>query len=252
MNKILVGVAVALALVTSQAAADGIDRGPPPTIAAGPPIYAPSWSGFYIGAGVGGGAVVYDTSIRDDFGTIFSFDGVGGEGVIGTAIVGWDWQLGPKTVLGIFVDYDFSDVSTDARLFDFARASVDFDEAWSVGGKLGWLSSPSTLWYGVAGFTQGRFEASASIDGERLFSEHQTLDGWFAGGGIETRLAASNWTLGLEYRFTQFDSESIFIDDVTRLEVEPSLQTVRATLKYKFNSSGFGWGGWGRGWNNNY
>src|SRR5687767_8529057 len=65
MKKILVGVAVALALVTSNAAADGIDKRPS-YIAAPAPIYAPTWSGFYIGAGVGAGTVLHDVSVNDE------------------------------------------------------------------------------------------------------------------------------------------------------------------------------------------
>src|SRR5262245_30229586 len=65
MKKVMVGVAVALALVTSNAAADGVDRRYPPTIAAPAPYVAPSWTGLYIGAGVGGAAVIHDFSIRD-------------------------------------------------------------------------------------------------------------------------------------------------------------------------------------------
>jgi hypothetical protein len=61
--------------------------------------------------------------------------------VLGTVILGWDWQVGSNTVVGVFVDYDFSDISTSASAFDGDfRASLDLDSAWSVGARLGWLS----------------------------------------------------------------------------------------------------------------
>ena len=66
MKKVMVGVTVALALVTSNAAADGIDRRPAPSIAAPAPVYAPTWTGFYIGAGVGAGAMVHEFSADVD------------------------------------------------------------------------------------------------------------------------------------------------------------------------------------------
>jgi outer membrane immunogenic protein len=247
MKKVMVGVTVALAF-TSQAVADGIDRRPPAPIAASEPIYNPTWTGFYIGAGVGGGDVVHDTRLRDvDFGTLQRFDGIGGQGVFGTAIVGWDAQLGPKTVIGAFVDYDFSDISTDLRVPGFFDSSLDHDWTWSVGGRLGWLATPSALLYATGGYSQARFSGFSDLLGSD--TDHKTFNGWFAGGGIETRLAASNWFARLEYRFTQFDRETFAIDEFTRFDSEPSMQTVRATLTYKFNGPGYGyWNGWGGGW----
>ncbi|HEY1245154.1 MAG TPA: porin family protein [Hyphomicrobiaceae bacterium] len=254
MKKVMVGVAVALAVMTSNAAADGIDRRPPPTIAAPQPYVAPpGWTGFYVGAGVGGGAVIHDVTVNDvDFGRSH-FDGIGGDGVFGTAIVGWDLQVSPNTVIGLFVDYDFSDISSDFSVLDRTiRSSIDHDHSWSVGGRIGLLSSPSTLWYATGGYTQARFEGSTTVsfdDGDVRASRDRTFDGFFVGGGVDTRLAASNWFLRLEYRFSDFSSERIFGDDFTRIDAEPTMHTARLTLAYKFGSGGYGWGnGWGNGW----
>jgi outer membrane immunogenic protein len=249
MKKVAVGVAVALALV-SNAAADGIDRRYAPSIAA-PVPYAPplTWTGFYIGAGVGGAAVVHDHRIRDDILGDSRFNGIGDVGVFGTAIVGWDWQVSPNGVLGVFVDYDFGNSnSSDFSLFDgLVRTSIDHDHSWSVGGRLGVLTSPSTLWYATGGYTEARFEGTTSFDdGDFGFSHDRTFHGFFVGGGVDTRLAASNWFLRLEYRFAQFDNERFLSDDeITRVEFEPTVHSVRTTLTYKFG--GYGWTpNWGR------
>jgi outer membrane immunogenic protein len=246
MKKLIVGVAAALSLVSANAAADGPYRRPPPTIAAAEPLPVPSWSGFYIGAGIGAGAVVHEVSINDvDLGRLFAFDGVGGEGIFGTAIVGWDWQIG-ATVFGIFADFDFSDISTTATATDVFRASLDHDHSWSVGARLGWLSSPSTLWYVLGGYTEAEFDASISFNGTRVSDNLPNFSGYFVGAGIDTRLAASNWFLRLEYRFTEFHSESFDLDAFTTLDVEPSMHTARLTLTYKFGGYGSNWGGWGK------
>jgi len=246
MKKVAVGVAVALALVTSNAAADGVDRRYPQSIAAPVPYAAPpTWSGLYIGAGIGGSAFVHDHRILDlDFGDT-RFDGVGDVGVFGTAIVGWDWQVGSNAVLGVFVDYDFSNMSHDFSVLDGSiTGSNEHDHSWSVGARLGLLSSPSTLWYTTAGYTQARFEGSTSIAGIDV-AHDRTFDGWFVGGGVDTRLAASNWFLRLEYRYSELDSQRFFSDDgvTTTIDLEPTVHSVRTTLTYKF--SGAGWGGWG-------
>ena len=253
MKKVAVGVAVALALVTSNAFADGVDRRYPPSIAAPAPYVAPpTWTGFYIGAGVGGAAVIHDFSIRDvDFGDN-RFNGIGSDGVFGTVILGWDWQLGTNTVLGAFVDYDFHDNSADHSAFDeLIRSGIDHDHAWSVGARLGFLSSPSTLWYATAGYTEAQFDGFVSLfDGDLTFSRERTFSGYFVGGGVDTRLAASNWFLRLEYRFSDFGSEHLFRDELTNIEVDPTIHTARLTLTYKFGSGAYGYGwapdGWGR------
>lgn len=263
MKQVLVGVAVALALVTSQAAADGIDSRHPPTIAAPVPvpIYAPTWTGFYIGAGIGGGAIVHDLSIRDDLGPLLDFDGIGGEGIFGTAIIGWDWQFGRNGVFGVFADYDFSDISTETSVFGGDMdTSIDHEDTWSVGARLGWLATPGTLIYATAGYTEAQLEHSISFDnvlGFDTFGRDRTFSGYFVGGGIDTRLGASNWFARLEYRFTDFDSERIlradFDDDFlrTRADLEPSMHTGRLTLTYKFTGAGLG--GWNaNGWGNGY
>jgi outer membrane immunogenic protein len=253
MKKVTVGVTLALAVVTSNAAADGIDRRPPPSIAA-PEAYVPppSWSGFYIGAGVGGAAILHDVSVRDvDFGRTHA--DIGRENVFGTAIVGWDWQVSPNAVFGVFVDYDFTgNNSSDISAFDgLMRAGVDHNNTWSVGGRFGLLSSPSTLWYVTGGFTQARFDTFVEFEDLGRISRDHTFSGGFVGGGVDTRLGASNWFLRLEYRFSDFSRDRLFQDEFTRVDLDPDVHTVRTTLTYKFASGGYGWapngwGGWGR------
>jgi outer membrane immunogenic protein len=249
MRKLIVGAAAALSFAATSALADGPYRRPPPTIAApipeAPP--PPSWTGFYLGAGIGAGAMVHEVSINDvDFGRLFSFDGVGGEGVFGTVILGWDWQVGANTVFGVFVDYDFSDISTTISAPDTFRASLDHDNSWAVGARLGWLSNPATLWYLTAGYTEADFNASARVLDKQIFSLDKTFSGYFVGGGVDTRLAG-NWFLRLEYRFTEFDSEGRDLDEFTTVDFEPSMHTARLTLTYKFGGGyGWGWGTWGQ------
>jgi outer membrane immunogenic protein len=253
MKKLLAGVSVALALGISTAYADGIDKKYSP-IASPAPVFVPTWTGFYIGAGVGAGIIVHDHSIRDvDFGN-HRFNGIGADGVFGTAIVGWDWQIGPKGVFGLFADYDFHDNNNDFSLFDgLIRTSFEHDNIWSVGARLGVLTSPSTLWYATAGYTEAQIDTNTTLSfdgGDFSFSRDRTFSGWFVGGGIDTRLAASNWFLRLEYRFSQFDDERVLRDEFTTIDLEPTLHTTRLTLTYKFSGggygSGYGFSSWGR------
>jgi outer membrane immunogenic protein len=242
MKKSMVGVAAALFL-TSNALADGPYNRPPP-IAAPVPLPPPSWSGLYVGAGIGAGAVVHDLNVQDAGQNVFSFDGVGGEGAFGTVIIGWDWQVSPNTVIGLFVDYDFSNINSSLTAGGGPfSASVDHNNSWSIGARLGWLSNPATLWYATGGYTEAHFDSSATFPGLTV-SGNQTFTGYFVGAGVDTRLR-DNWFLRLEYRFSQFDSETLASDGFTDVNVEPSMHTARLTLAYKFD--GGAWTGWGMG-----
>jgi outer membrane immunogenic protein len=203
MKRMIAGFAMAMALSASAAVADGMDR------KAGA-VAAPTWTGFYIGAGAGGGAIVYDVSGIGDF---------GGEGFFGTVTVGYDHQINSRWVAGIFGDYDFSSIKTNTLIF--GPVSGELKSTWSVGGRLGMLTSPTTLWYGSAGYTQINVDLSVPID-------LPTFRGYFLGGGVESQLGGG-WSVRGEYRFSQFESET-----VGAVDVDPTMHTFRAVLSYKF------------------
>jgi outer membrane immunogenic protein len=213
MKRTVAGFAVALALSASAAVADGTDR------PGGPPCCAPAWTGFYVGVGIGAGAVVHDLSVGP-----FSFDGIGGEGIFGTVTIGYDKQISSRLVAGLFVDYDFSGIATELSAPGFS-GSADHNYSWAIGARLGFLSSPTTLWYGTAGYTEAEFEIDSTLGSVSI----PDMRGYFLGGGVESQLGGG-WAMRGEYRFSQFDSETIagFVD------VEPSMHTARLSLTYKF------------------
>jgi outer membrane immunogenic protein len=202
MKRMIVGFAMALALSTGAAVADGMDK----RMGA---CCAPTWTGFYVGAGAGGGAVVYEVGS--------GFGDFGGEGFFGTVTVGYDHQINSRWVAGIFGDYDFSNITTDSIF----GVSGELKHTWSVGGRLGMLLSPTTLWYSTAGYTQAKVDLDIPIS-------VPTFKGYFLGTGVESQLGG-NWSLRGEYRFSQFQSE-----DIGGVDVEPTMHTARLVLTYKF------------------
>jgi len=213
MQKVLLAFAGAMALLTGSALADGMERKPACCETAGP------WTGFYLGVGGGAGAVVHNITVPG-----LGFDGIGGEGMFGTVIAGYDRMIAPGVVVGIFADYDFSNISTDLTLGGFS-ATVDHKSTWSIGGRLGILSSPSTLWYGVGGFTQAKFGISSSIGSLDL----PDFNGYFVGAGVESQIRGG-WSMRAEYRFSQFGNEEV----AGIVGVEPSMHTARMALTYKW------------------
>lgn len=219
MKRLIMGVAAALMLTG-------------PAIADGPP--APKWSGVYVGLGIGAGAAVSELSLDVLGVNVFSFDGFGSAGTFGTVSAGYDHQFG-KVVAGVFVDYDFgssisSDLSILAGLGGPTIPLIDFNNSWSIGARLGFLASSSTLVYGTVGYTQTDVE----ILGGLVAGLPNSLEGYFLGAGMETFLAR-NWTFKLEYRYTDYDTASLFsIPGLVDLNLDSEVHSARAVLSYRF------------------
>jgi outer membrane immunogenic protein len=207
-----------------------------------------SWTGFYVGAGLGYGAYTFK---NQDFATAtglpasFEFS-AGGEGWLGTVLVGADYQLSDRWVAGLFADYDWTDIEGEAFFLNGPRTgTLTQDSAWAAGARLGYLVSPSTLLYVTGGYTEARFSGvnlmfSFLPATPCCFQNGATFSGGFAGVGAETQLW-SNWFGRLEYRYADYRSQrlQVFNQDgtpyVNQARMEPTVQTIRAALTYKFN-----------------
>jgi outer membrane immunogenic protein len=209
------------------------------------PVYdAPitSWTGLYIGAGVGVGSSNTEADLtvndREESFELLSFDGIGGEGMFGTVQLGFDYQLSSRFVVGAFVDYDFSNINSELNVFERYNAELDLESMWSVGARLGWLATPDTLWYALLAYTQAQYDLSDNAGFLDAVTDVDSFDGWTVGLGVETRLT-SNWSLKAEYRYTQFDAETIFAiggeGESLDVDFEPSVHTGRVVLSYRIN-----------------
>lgn len=192
-----------------------------------------SWTGLYLGAGIGGGAALHEPTVSLG-GSSVSFDSTAGQGFLATAIVGYDFRLSRNVVAGVFFDYDVSSISADAD-FPFMFTSGDHRHSWSIGGRAGYLINPATLFYLSAGYSRAAFDFGTlgGIDPIGNVGMH----GYFVGFGMETQLAG-NWSVRGEYRFTQFDPKTVFDDPcgcLGTMDVETSMHTGRALLVYRFN-----------------
>jgi outer membrane immunogenic protein len=227
LNKITACVAAIAALIATPAfAADMAVKAPPPAPA---PVY--SWTGWCIGANVGGGwghrhvsftandpAAALVVPPPQSFST---------SGVVGGLQLGYNWQLQPNWLLGFETDFDWSGMSGSSTVgyavfgsLPFA-STVDEDVKWlgTVRGRLGWLPWNNLLIYGTGGFAYGQVNHTGSlggsfshsvIGGHSFFcsngvtipcfagSSGNTATGWTAGGGDEYALW-QQWSLKLEY-----------------------------------------------------
>jgi outer membrane immunogenic protein len=237
MKRMILGIAAALMLSAGPAIADGMPtKG---SIKAAPVAAGPNWNGFYVGVGIGAGALVADKPVTGQY---YDYDYTlqsykitssefGGEGVFGTVTIGYDRLLRPGWVGGVFTDYDFGS-SISSEVFNVfpttafgGSASIDHNYSFAIGARLGFLTSPGTLIYGAAGYTQ--------IELDVFRYDTETFSGYFVGAGIETFLR-DNWTLKLEYRYSDFGSETVFDSHRVTAELDPSTHTARLVLSYKF------------------
>jgi outer membrane immunogenic protein len=229
------------------------------TKAPAPAAAVPNWTGCYVGGGGG-----YGMWNQDNTGFLngpprtqeFPTTTAGGRGYLGTGQAGCDYRLtafGTNNLLvGAFGDYDFSSLKgtmyVPSSLTLNTTGDAKLSSAWSIGGRAGWLVTPSLLTYLSAGYTEANFDrVNFSFIGfpNLLFLNQQTYNGYFVGAGDEYAL---KFLPGLfwktEYRFSDLGTQTnpIFVT-ATGAQLGESrdshnyVQTVRSELVYRFNWS---------------
>jgi opacity protein-like surface antigen len=230
MNKMFSS-ALLMALLASVASASASDMGrpmpvPPPYIL---PLY--NWSGFYVGANLGG--AWNDTTLNDSF-TGFQI-GNSSSGVIGGGQLGYNWQSGPL-MLGAEWMFDGTSLSA-SRTVGFLQGAANTNWLTTFAGRLGWVSN-NWLFYGKGG--GGWADASVTLtnlaNGTQLSNSH-TSAGWLAGAGIEYGITP-NWTLKFEYDYlgmnTWTANSTLFAPNADRVSVKPNIQTFIVGANFKF------------------
>lgn len=139
MKKLLLAVTAMAAMTGTASAADLAAR--PYTKAPIAAPLAPSWTGFYIFGGGGGGLWNADTTINSTA-TGAALIGLnqkqGGEGWFGTVGAGYDWQVNPTWVIGAFADGQFGSIKgTIQDQGALIAGNIKNDYSWAVGGRVG-------------------------------------------------------------------------------------------------------------------
>lgn len=194
-----------------------------------PPEY--SWSGFYVGGYVGAGASVARTEAGFDDGEVFSFDadfnGIGGEGLLGGIMAGFNWQVSDRIVLGLQGDIGWTDLDAELDIAGIsAEAGPDFIASGSL--RAGYLITPETLFYIIGGYSYSEYKLDVDFGGAD-FKADQDYDGYHVGAGMETRLT-DRLTARIEYRYTEFGGEDWGTDGF--LDITPSVHTGTLGIAY--------------------
>lgn len=209
------------------------------------PVY--SWSGWYVGANVGGAWSSSETDTfsgagplapaffaANEFPTTLSSSSHGGVGGLQT---GYNWQLSSMWLVGVETDIQLSNYSgkaiatpnPTAPFFPFTT-QVSQQSTWfgTLRGRLGVLATPTILVYGTGGLAYGQTETSFSTIPAgfnlgtcptnftcALGTSSSNRTGWAGGGGIEW-MFAPKWTLRAEYLFVDLGSQSVSATPFTR------------------------------------
>lgn len=214
----------------------------------------------------------------------FDLSDSGDAGIFGTVQLGYDWKLRDRWIVGAFVDADWgSDIGAESKqtnavnlnilgfpvplLNSSVETQVEQEWALTVGGRVGWLATPGTLLYVLAGYTHVELDDAhvrvnfadplggliPAIDSPTSLKVRlpDSLDGYTLGAGIETKLTSA-LSLKFEYRYTELDGESEAVSKtkiqccVTRFDIARRIQedakadldadihSIRAVLSYKF------------------
>lgn len=260
MRKTFIAAAAAFAVASGaligQAAAADLDFAPP---APPPPVFVPTWAGFYIGGNVGYGEGTSD--YRQDLDIFDANDGLVAEGtfrdsvnpsgILGGVQGGYNWQMN-NFVLGIEGDVSFTGWDANSTVFDtdagdlggpfgddraFGTSSTDIDFLASVRGRLGYAMD-TVLIYGTGGIAWAEGEATARMvaveDGvevaERKGKGDLSDTGWVAGAGMAWMVIPQTMSVGVEGLYYWFKDSATLIDDTVDFE-DGSSTDVRATAE---------------------
>jgi outer membrane immunogenic protein len=257
MKKLLIALAAVAAMSGSAFAADLAAR---PYTKAPAPAPLPSWTGFYIFGGGGGGLYSADTTVVNAATGACVLCGFnqtqGGSGWFGTVGAGYDWQFNQSWVAGVFADGQFGSIrGTIQDQVPFFAGRENMQDAWAAGVRVGYLVAPNVLSYVNAGYSGSHWSGTTLFNtgtgGPTGFHTNSfNANGWFVGGGVENNLDIFGINIpGLfmktEYRSAFYNKKQIneLVDGTNALGTDaitfkPIVQTISTSLVYRFNWTG--------------
>ena len=246
MRHLLLSTVALAALAGSAFAADLPSRKEAPVYIAPTPAF--SWTGFYVGADIGGS--FGSTSVHYDW-TDWNSHSLDTSGVLGGGYVGYNYQLNQNFVLGVEGDFQGSSASNswswvgsnfagDANVY---TAEEPANWLASINGRLG-IAYDRALFYAIGGAAWGQGSAPSPALRRRrcalrrLHQQAVTESGFDVGGGVEYAFTP-NWVGRVEYRYYDFGNvqpDPGWSRPITPFREQTSVNTVRVGLAYLFSA----------------
>lgn len=228
----------ALLATTSTFATASVTRAAD-ALAAEAPATGFNWSGVYVGFGGGVGAVERKTEISDGVISVGVPD-LGGDGVFAEVTAGYDYMVSERVLLGGFVDAHVGNIAFSVEnTLGGGELSLKNKYGFDVAARGGYLLTPTTLAYVLAGYTwqHVQFEAPGPVP----FDTEKDRSGYLLGIGMETAVGG-NWTLKSEYRYANYGN-NVAIPDIgggADLKFEPTTHTFHVGANYRFGGQNGG------------
>lgn len=213
------------------------------------------WTGFYLGAHVGG---TWGSSTATDSSgatTINDYWSAAPSGVVAGAQLGYNWQLGPM-IYGLEGDLGNLGLAGSATT-SFVPGGYETSTSTDAGfyltlrGRLGFLMNGWML-YATGGYIGSDTTVSVIEECDSLICTAPTVSasnssfrsGWTLGGGFESELA-TGWSWKVEYLYYDLGSETAYTDSSigggpNSWTVDTDGQLVRAGFNYRFSNFKFG------------
>jgi outer membrane immunogenic protein len=254
-KRLLLASVASIALVAVAGSAPAADLARPVYKA---PAYVPppfTWTGWYIGAFVGGAWPDSDVTVTD----LDGYNGIIGHqwtngldsSFLGGGTIGYNYQLSPNWVVGLEGEVGYLHVTgttpdpTSPGLDTVAHARIG-DVYGMITGRLGY-SWDRWLAYVKGGAAFIGIDASVDDNcnvapcGPRLLATHgdDTIAAWTVGGGLEWAFAP-NWSIKGEYMFIGINDSvtSTGTDDLgnpfTFNHDLPGIHTAKVGINYRF------------------
>lgn len=227
MKKTSIALLAAVSVFALSQTASAADMSRP--VYKAPPPAAPvwSWTGFYLGAHLGGAWADESASIP-----AFGTPGLDPSGFIGGGQIGYNWQVNQNWVLGIEGDISWTNADASATN-GVVTATSDHNWYATLAGRLGYTAGPWML-YGKGGAAWMDVDYTATVPGLAA-TIGDTRTGWMVGVGLEW-MFTPNWTAKVEYNYLDFGSESYSFAPVAPLgtSIDTNVNLIKAGVNYKF------------------
>jgi outer membrane immunogenic protein len=206
-------------------------------------VIAYNWSGFYIGAHVGGGWGPKDWS--DPTGDFFNgtprfpLGSHDVSGVLAGGQIGFNWQFpGSNWVLGIEGQASWSNLKGD-HIYD-GDEGFQTKVNWlaTVAGRVGYAWDRLLVYAkGGVAFADEKFTHFDTDDPGIFFKDDQTRTGWMVGGGLEVALGG-NWSAKGEYNYMDFGKKSVLFDPFASglipFDIDQQIHVFKFGFNYRF------------------
>jgi outer membrane immunogenic protein len=241
---LIASVALVALGTTAAGAADLAVKAPPPPP---PPVF--SWTGFYVGANIGGAwsrnnwtDTLFLTNFNTSSNAVFMGGGqIGGNYQIGSFVIGGEW------------DFDWAGNHNGPTVFipTVGNIAVTNNNRWitTVAARFGWAVD-HWLFYGKAGggwvgnnnLTVTNLTTGVSLTcGNTLTNCGNNTGGWLVGAGLEYAFA-NNWTVKVEYDYLGLGNRTFvvpatapFLAGDTFTSNNRNVQMVKVGVNYLFN-----------------